>query len=31
MSMGVLGKRQCTNTWSLKNENKRQDVQLRKN
>jgi len=31
MSRGVLGRRQRTNTWSLKNQDKRQDVQLRKN
>jgi len=31
MSRGVLGRRQRTNTWSWKNEDRRQDVQLRKN
>ena len=31
MSRGVLGRKQRTNTLSLKNENRRQDVQLRKN
>jgi len=31
MSMSVLERRQRTNTWSLKNEDRRQDMQLRKN
>jgi len=30
MSRGVLGRKKCTNTWSLKNEDGRQDVQLKK-
>jgi len=31
MSSDVLGRRQRTNTWSWKNEDRRQDVQLIKN